>query len=188
MINLAVFASTKGTDLQAIIDETKAGKLPNINLKFALSNKKDCYALERTRQAGMKAIFLDPTGKTREEYDEECLKLCQEEEIDLILTIGYMRLFSLPFVRAYQNKIINIHPSLLPKYPGMELNVHRQVLENKESETGCTLHFVEEGMDTGKIIAQEKVTIEPGETVESLKSKVKAKEQEVIIKFLKSYA
>lgn len=188
MINLAVFASTKGTDLQAVIDEIKAGRLPEVNLKFVLSNKKDSYALERARNAGFKTVFLDPKGKTREQYDEECLKLCQSENIDLIFLTGYMRIISPVLIRGYHKKIMNIHPSLLPKYPGMDLNVHRAVLENKESETGCTLHFVDEGMDTGEIIMQEKVKIEAGETVESLKAKVQAKEQEVIIKFLRDYA
>ncbi|MBI4049570.1 MAG: phosphoribosylglycinamide formyltransferase [Candidatus Doudnabacteria bacterium] len=189
MINLAVFASTKGTDLQAIIDEIKAGGLSNVNLKFVLSNKKDAYALERARSAGIQALFLDPMGKTREEYDGECLKICREQNIDLILLIGYMKIISPVLVAAYPNKIMNIHPSLLPKYPaGMDYDVHRKVLENKETETGCTLHFVEEGVDTGEIIMQAKVKIDQGETVESLKSKVQAKEQEIIIKTLREYA
>lgn len=189
MINLAVFASTKGTDLQAIIDEIKAGRLSEVNLKFVLSNKKDAYALERARKAGIKTVFLDPADKTREAYDEECLNLCRQEKIDLILLIGYMRILSPLLIRAYPNKIMNIHPSLLPKYPGgMDYDVHRAVLENNEVETGCTLHFVDEGVDTGKIIMQEKVKIVEGETVESLKAKVQAKEQEVIIKALKEFS
>ncbi|MDP2586972.1 MAG: formyltransferase family protein, partial [Candidatus Komeilibacteria bacterium] len=94
MINLAVFASTKGTDLQAVIDATRAGDLPGVDLKFVLSDKQDCYALERARLAGVKTYFIDPKGKKREEFDVECLKICQEENVSHILLIGYMRIIT----------------------------------------------------------------------------------------------
>jgi len=181
-INLAVFASTKGTDLQAIIDAMKSGELSGVELKFVLSNKKDCYALERARLAGYKTIFIDPKGKTREEYDAKCLKICQEQQIDLIIMIGYMRIVTKVLVESYRHRIMNIHPSLLPKYPGMDLDVHREVLKNQEQETGCTLHWVTEDLDAGPIIIQEKVPIAKEETAESLKVKVQAKEKEIIIK------
>lgn len=187
IINLAVFASTKGTDLQAIIDAIKSGELSGVELKFVLSNKKDCYALERARLAGYKTIFIDPKGKTREEYDQECLKVCQEYQIDLIIMIGYMRIVTKVLVESYKNRIMNIHPSLLPKYPGMDLDVHREVLKNQEKETGCTLHWVTEELDAGPIIIQEKVPIAQGETPESLKVKVQAKEQEVILRGIKMF-
>ena len=186
-INIAVFASTKGSDLQAIINAQKAGELGQAELKFVLSDKKDCYALERAKQGGIKTYFIDPTGKSREEFDEECLKVCQAEQIDYIFLIGYMRIISQVLIQPYQNKIINIHPSLLPKYGGgMDLNVHEEVLKNKEKETGCTLHYVSEKVDEGEIILKEKVSIEPGETPESLKTKVQQKEQELILRYLKS--
>ncbi|MFA6304841.1 MAG: phosphoribosylglycinamide formyltransferase [Patescibacteria group bacterium] len=187
MINLAVFASTKGTDLQAIIEARQKGELTGIDLKFVLSDKKDCYALERARQANIKTYFIDPKGKTREEFDAECLQIAQEEKTDLILLIGYMRIITKVLIEPYKNKIINIHPSLLPKYPGMDLDVHDEVLKNKETETGCTLHFVTEEVDGGEIILQEKVAIGDNETPQSLKRKVQAKEKEVILKGLKLF-
>lgn len=186
-LNLAVFASTKGTDLGAIIEARQKGELPEADLKFVLSDKKDCYALERARAAGIKTIFIDPKGKKREEFDIECLKICQEHNIDLIVLIGYMRIISKVLVEPYRNRIINIHPSLLPKYPGMDLDVHREVLKNKEKESGCTLHFVTEELDAGPIIIQEKVPIDPGETPESLKAKVQEKEKEVILRGLRMF-
>lgn len=189
-INLAVFASTKGTNLQAIIDGIRDGSLDFVDLKFVLSNKKNCYALERAHRAGLKTFFIDSNGKTREEFDEECLQICQENEIDLILLIGYMRIITPLLISKYKNKIMNIHPSLLPKYPGMDLDVHQEVLQNNEKESGCTLHFIDIGVDTGPIILQAKVKVDKDETPESLKTKVQAKEQEVIIaglnKFFKS--
>ncbi len=186
-INLAVFASTKGTDFQAIIDALKSGELTGVDLKFVLSNKKDCYALERARLAGFKTVFIDTKGKSREEFDQECLKVCQEHQIDLIILIGYMRIITPALINAYKNKMMNIHPSLLPKYPGMDLDVHQEVLSNNEKETGCTLHFVTEELDGGPIIIQEKVSIEEGETVESLRDKIQALEQTVILKGIKQF-
>lgn len=184
-MNLAVFASTKGTDLQAVIDAIKSGDLEGVHLKFVLSHKADAYAMERARKAGVKTVFLDPKGKTREEYDAECLKLCQERHIDLILFIGYMRLVTKILIEPYRNRILNIHPSLLPKYPGMDLDVHKAVLEAGEKETGCTLHFVDEGADTGPIYIQKKLALREGETPESLKERVQKLEQEVILEGIK---
>ena len=187
-INLTVFASTRGTDLQAIIDAQKSGEMPDAELKFALSDKKECYALERSRQAGIKTVFINPQGKTREECDAECLKICQAENIDLIVLIGYMRIITKVLIEPYQDKIVNIHPSLLPKYPGMDLDVHKEVLKNQEKETGCTLHFVTEDLDAGPVILQEKVIIAENETPESLKAKVQEKEKEVILKGIRMFA
>ena len=183
-INLAIFASTKGTDLQAIIDAKKSGSLDKVSLKFVLSDKKDSGALEKARNGGIKDIFLDPKGKKRKEYDRECLRICKENNVDLILLIGYMRIISSVLIESYKNRIINIHPSLLPKYPGMDLDVHKAVLEAGEKETGCTLYFIDEGVDTGRIISQERVAILHGDTPKSLKKRVQEKEQEVILKGL----
>ena len=167
-INLAVFASTKGTDLQAIIDAKESGNLEFADLKFVLSNKKDCYALERARKAGINTIYINQKNKNREKFDAECLKVCQEHKIDLIVLIGYMRIMTSVIINPYKNRIMNIHPSLLPKYPGMDLDVHKEVLFNKEKESGCTLHFVNEDLDGGPTIIQKKVKIVENETVESL--------------------
>ena len=187
-INLTVFASTRGTDLQAIIDARQKGELRDVDLKFVLSDKKECYALERAKQAGIKTVFINPQGKTREEFDAECLKICQAENIDLIVLIGYMRIITKVLIEPYQDKIVNIHPSLLPKYPGMDLDVHKEVLKNQEKETGCTLHFVTEDLDAGPVILQEKVIIAENETPESLKAKVQEKEKEVILKGIRMFA
>ena len=188
MINLAVFASTRGTDLQAIINAKQKGELDNVCLKFVLSDKKNCYALERARKAGFKTIFVNPQGKTRGSFDKECLKICQEHNIDLILLIGYMRIVTPVLIEPFRNRIYNIHPSLLPKYPGMDLDVHLEVLKNNEKETGCTLHIVSEEVDRGPIIMQAKVPIEKNDTPKTLKEKVQTKEQEVILKGIKIFA
>jgi phosphoribosylglycinamide formyltransferase-1 len=183
-INLAVFASTRGTDLQAIIDAKNEGSLEHVNIRLVLSNKADCFALERAGNAGIKTVFVDPKGKNRLEFDAECLRICEENEINLIYLIGYMRIISGVLISAYQGKILNIHPSLLPKYPGMDLDVHAEVIRNGETETGCTLHFVTEDLDAGPIFLQEKVELSKDETPESLKEKVQELEKKLVVKGL----
>ena len=187
-IKLAVFASTRGTDLQALIEAIKAGELAFADLKFVLSNKEECGAVEKAKAAGIKTYFVNPPGKTREEYDGECLKICRENGIDLILLVGYMRIMTSVIIEPYRKRIMNIHPSLLPKYPGMDLNVHAEVLKNGEKESGCTLHFVTEELDSGPVILQKKVEVSENETPESLKAKVQLKEQEAILEGLKLFA
>lgn len=187
MINIAVLGSTKGTDLQAIIDATEAKKI-DAKISFVLSNKKDAYILERAKKHNIKAIFLDPNNKTKEEYDKEIDNLLQEHKVELVLLIGYMKLISSWFVQKWLNKVMNIHPSLLPKYAGgIDTNIHEKVLKNKDKETGCSLIFIDEGADTGPIIFQKAVSVED-DTVDSLKQKVQKAEQEVLLKGIELFA
>lgn len=181
-MNICVLASTNGTDLQAIIDEMKAGKMPGIELKFVLVDREDCGAAEKAKKAGIPLIFLNPLGPDgkkleREAYDRLLATQCQAYGIDLIVLVGWMRILSPWFVRQFPKKIVNVHPSLLPKYPGMDLNVHEEVLKNAEKESGMTIHYVDEGVDTGEILLQKTVVIEQGETVDSLKKKVQELEK-----------
>ncbi|MBI3034883.1 phosphoribosylglycinamide formyltransferase [Candidatus Woesearchaeota archaeon] len=182
MLRLGVLASTKATDMQAIIDAIISKKL-NAVISVVISNKADAYALERAEKHNIKAVFIDPKGREREQYDREIAKILDESKVDLILLIGYMRFLSPWFVNKYKNRIMNIHPSLLPKYAGgMDKDVHAEVLKNREKVTGATLHFVDEGADTGPIIMQKEVKIENDETIGSLKEKVQKAEQEIIVK------
>lgn len=188
---IAVLASTNGTDLQAIIDEIKADKMPGIELSVVVSNKQTSYALERAETQGYKTVFIDPKGKSRTEYDMEVAKILTENQIDLVCLIGYMRILSPEFVRQFPHKIINVHPALMPKFSGpgfFGANVHEEVLKAGETESGCTIHFVDEGVDTGKIIIQEKVSIEPNETVESLKNKVQVLEKKLYPEVIRKFA
>ena len=187
MLRLGILASTKGTDMQAIIDAINSKKL-NAVISVGISNKQDAYALERAKKYGIKAVFIDSKGKEREEYDREITKVLEENKVDLILLIGYMKILSPWFVRKYKNRIMNIHPSLLPAYAGgMDGDVHAEVIKNKEKVTGATLHFVDEGADTGPIILQKEVRIDENETVDSLKEKVQKAEQEIIVKAVDLY-
>jgi phosphoribosylglycinamide formyltransferase-1 len=187
IMNIGVLASTKASDLQAVIDATEAKEL-NIKISVVISNKEDAYALERARKHNLDAVFINSKGKEREDFDREVSKELEKHDVDLILAIGYMRILSSWFVNKYKNKIMNIHPSLLPAFAGgMDKDVHAEVLKAGVKETGCTLHFVDESVDSGPIILQKKVNVEKNETIESLKAKVQKAEQEVIVKALKLY-
>ncbi len=187
---IGVLASTRGTDLQAIIDEMKAGKMPGIELSVVISNKEMAFALERARLHGCEAVFVDPqkfvdpsgNGKpNREKYDEELAKIFKERQVDLIVLIGYMRILTPTFVRNFPRRIINVHPALMPKFSGpgfFGANVHEEVLKAGEKESGCTIHFVDEGVDTGDIIVQKKVTIDEDDTAETLQTKVQNLEKQ----------
>lgn len=189
---IGVLASTKGTDLQAIIDEINDGKMPGIEIAVVLSNKKKAYALERARLQEVKALFVSPKGKTREEYDIELAKILKEHEVDLVCLIGYMRILSPEFVKQFPGRIINVHPALMPKFSGPGFygaNVHEEVLKSGDKETGCTIHIVDEGVDTGEILIQKTVKVTEDDTPDTLKDKVQALEKkwypEVIRRFAK---
>ncbi|MBT3865211.1 phosphoribosylglycinamide formyltransferase [Candidatus Peregrinibacteria bacterium] len=178
---IAVLASTNGTDLQAIIDEMKAGKMPGIELTCIISNKKSCYALERARNQGYKAIFVNPRDRTREEFDEKVAEILRKYEVDLVVLVGYMRILSEQFVKKFPQKIINVHPALIPKFCGADFfgtSVHEAVLAAGEKETGMTIHYVDEGCDTGEIILQKTCLVSPDDTPDTLKTKVQALEKQ----------
>lgn len=186
-IKLGVLASTRGTDMQAIIDEIEAGRL-DAGIEVVISNKEDAYALERARKHGIEAVFVDGKGKSREEFDKEIIKILKEKNVDLVLLIGYMRILSSEFVNAYRNKIMNVHPSLLPAFGGgMDKGVHQAILDYGVKVTGCTIHFVDESIDAGPIIVQKVVEIAEDETVGSLKGKVQAAEKEGFIEAIKLF-
>lgn len=177
---IAVLASTRGTDLQAIIDEMKAGRL-TAELACVVSNVKNCYALERAHAEGFKTHFVDSKEKSRIEFDRELVGILKNEKVGLVVLVGYMRILTPYFISEFKGRIINVHPALLPKFGGKNFygqNVHEAVLASGEKETGMTIHFIDEGVDTGKIILQKKCPVLPGDTAETLKERVQALEKE----------
>ncbi|MEM3541787.1 MAG: phosphoribosylglycinamide formyltransferase [Candidatus Methanomethylicia archaeon] len=187
-LRIGVLGSTRGTDLEGIFKAIEDGRLRDVEVVCVISNKRDAYILERARQRGVEAIFIDPKGKDRETYDREVAAELDKRGVDLILLIGYMRILSPWFVNKYRWKIMNIHPSLLPAFAGgMDLEVHKAVLDYGVKVTGCTLHFVDEGVDTGPIILQKAVPVEEDDTPDTLKPKVQKAEQEIIIEAIKLF-
>ena len=180
MFRIGVLASTRGTDLQAIIDEMKADRMPGIELAVVISNKEDAYALQRAKEQGYKAIFIDPKDKSREEFDQEMLQILKEEKVDLVVLVGYMKILSTLFVKSFPKKIINVHPALIPKFCGKNFfgsSVHEAVLAAHEKETGMTIHYVEEGVDTGEIIIQKTCPVLTTDTPDTLKDRVQTLEK-----------
>jgi phosphoribosylglycinamide formyltransferase 1 len=181
MHRLGILGSTRGTDMQAIIDAINQKQL-SASINIVLSNKKDAYILERARLHHIEAVFVDPTHLSREEYDKKLSQLLRHYEVDIVILIGYMRILSAEFVAAWRNKIINVHPSLLPAFAGgMDSNVHQAVLNAGVKETGCTVHYVTEDVDAGPIIIQKKCSVLAEDTVESLKERVQKLEGEALI-------
>lgn len=192
-MNIAVLASTNGTDLQALIDARDAGNLEKVNISVLIVNKEACGAVVKALDAGIPVEHvdgLDDDGKKvdREAYDRIVDEICREYEVDMIACIGWMRILSPWFVQQWERKIINVHPSLLPKYPGMDLSVHEEVLKNGEKETGMTIHYVDEGVDSGEIILQKSVEVAADDTAESLKAKVQELEKKGYVEVLKAFA
>lgn len=184
MKHLAILGSTRGTDLQAIIDAI-AGEQLDATIEVVVSNKADAYILERAKKHGLNAVCINSKGKAREVYDAEVRAELKKYKIDLVVLIGYMRILSPEFVRAYPRKIINVHPSLLPAFAGgMDTDVHAEVLKAGVKETGCTVHYVDEGVDTGEIILQKKCAVESTDTPETLKIKVQKLEGEALVEVI----
>ena len=185
MIKIGVLGSTKGTDLQAILDAINDGQL-DAEVSVVVSNRESAYILERAKSHGVPTFFIPHQGKAREEFDREMTAAMQNYGVELVLLIGFMRILSAEFCRDWHDRILNVHPSLLPKYTGgMDTNVHAEVIKNGDAETGCTIHFVTEEVDAGPILSQKKCTVTPEDTVESLKTKVQALEGEAFIEAIK---
>lgn len=154
---LGVLVSGNGTNLQAIIDQIENGALA-AKISLVISNKKDAFALERARKRGIETVFIDPKSfPGKEEYDQAMVDLLKAESVDLICLAGFMRILRKGFIKAFAGKIINIHPSLLPAFPG--LHPQQQALDHGVKFSGCTVHFVDEGVDSGPIILQSVVPV-----------------------------
>ena len=172
MINIGVLGSTNGTDLQFILDAIDTGTL-NANVSVVISNKEDSYILKRAQAHNTPNVFISHKNKDREDFDSEMTVVLKEHKVELVLLIGFMRILSSDFCNEWSGKILNVHPSLLPKYAGgMDTNVHEEVLRNNDKETGCTIHLVTNEVDGGPIIIQKKCMVDSDDTIESLKTKV----------------
>lgn len=176
MLKIAVLVSGGGTNLQAIIDKIENGTIENAEIKVVISNKKDAYALERAKKHGISGEYLSPKDfEKRQDFDAALLDTLQRHQVDLIVLAGYLVIVPQNVVSAYANRIINIHPSLIPSFCGdgfYGLKVHEAVLARGNKVTGATVHFVDEGTDTGPIILQKAVYVQEGDTPEILQKRV----------------
>lgn len=176
MIRVGVLVSGGGTNLQAIIDAVKSGDITNASLEVVLSNKKDAYALTRAKENNIAAeCVCIKDYETREEFNQALIEKLDAYNLDLIVLAGFLVVLPPELIAKYRNKIINIHPSLIPSFCGngfYGLHVHEKALERGVKVTGATVHFVDEGTDTGPIIYQKAVEVLPGDTPEILQKRV----------------
>ncbi|WP_431225715.1 phosphoribosylglycinamide formyltransferase [Serratia sp. L9] len=174
MKKIVVLVSGQGSNLQALIDACQQGRIA-ANIVAVFSNKAQAYGLQRAQEAGIAAHALDAKDFTdREAFDAELAQAIDQYQPDLVVLAGYMRILSNPFVQHFAGRMLNIHPSLLPKYPG--LHTHRQAIDNGDSEHGTSVHFVTEQLDGGPVILQAKVPIFPGDEEDEVIERVQSQE------------
>jgi phosphoribosylglycinamide formyltransferase-1 len=166
---IGVLVSGRGSNLQALIDAARRGALGG-EVAVVVSNVEGALGLERARQAGIPAVFRDHRGKKREAFDAEIVEVLRVHHVDLVCLAGFMRLLSPVFVRAFPGRIVNVHPALLPAFPGLE--AQRQAWEHGAKVSGVTVHLVDEGLDSGPIVAQEAVPVRSTDTPETLAARI----------------
>ena len=189
-LRVAVLASGRGSNLQAVIDAVEAGQV-QAHIVAVISNKKDAIALERARKHGLKDLFVDPkpfAGRpdSREAYDRALLEILQQHDVELVLLAGYMKIVTAVLVDAYANRMMNIHPSLLPSFPG--LDVQKKAIDWGCKVAGCTVHFVTEGVDEGPIIIQAAVPILDDDTSETLAARILVQEHTIYPRAVQLFA
>lgn len=163
----------------ALVDAVQSGEIPASEVAVVVSDKRDAAGIEKAKERGVETLVIERRGRTREEHDAEIVAALKERGVELVCLAGYMRLLSPMFVRAFPNRIINIHPSLLPAYPG--LHVHERVIAAGETRSGCTVHFVDEQLDHGPVILQREVPVLPGDTPETLAARILEQEHPAYI-------
>lgn len=169
MKRVGVLVSGRGSNLQALLDAARRGELGG-EIAVVVSNVEEALGLERARQAGIPAVFRDHRGKKREAFDAEIVEILRAHHVDLVCLAGFMRLLSPAFVSAFPGRVVNIHPALLPAFPG--LDAQRQAWEHGAKVSGTTVHLVDEGLDSGPIVAQEAVPVLSGDTPEKLAARI----------------
>jgi phosphoribosylglycinamide formyltransferase-1 len=174
---IGVLLSGRGSNFEALADAVAAGRIPNAEIALVLSNREDAPGIARARARGIAAQVIPSKGLQREAYDRLAVAALREKQVDLICLAGFMRLLSPYFIQAFPNRILNIHPSLLPAFPGLE--AQRQALDYGVKFVGCTVHFVDENLDAGPIVLQAVVPVQDDDTEETLSARILAEEHRI---------
>lgn len=182
-MKLGILISGRGSNMSAIVKAVQSGQIPDSKVAVVISDKKSAAGLEKAHTRGIETIVVPRNKRTREEHDAEIIAELKKRDVELVCLAGYMRLLSPEFIRAFPNKIVNIHPSLLPAFPG--LDAQKQAFDYGVKISGCTVHFVDEHLDHGAIILQKAVEVTDDETVESLSAKILEHEHALYIEALK---
>jgi phosphoribosylglycinamide formyltransferase-1 len=167
---LGILLSGRGSNFLAIAESIHQGRIANAKIAVVISNRRDAPGIEAARNAGLPTQIIEPKGRSRTEHDAEIIAVLRANQVDLVCLAGYMRLLSAEFVRAFPRRILNIHPSLLPAFPG--LDAQRQALEYGATVSGCTVHFVDEELDHGVIILQRTVPVFPQDDERALSARI----------------
>jgi phosphoribosylglycinamide formyltransferase-1 len=175
--HIGVLLSGRGSNFDALAASVAAGRIPNAEISIVVSNRETAQGIEKARARGIEARVIPSKGLEREAYDRLVVAALQEKNVDLVCLAGYMRLLSPYFVAAFPQRILNIHPSLLPAFPGLE--PQRQALEHGAKFSGCTVHFVDENLDAGPIVMQAAVPIEGGDTPDTLAERILREEHRI---------
>ena len=187
-LKVCVLGSTRGTALQGVLDARSTGVL-EVEIPLVISDRPTAPILERVAAHGIEARSMSPAGMTREAYDQRVSEALETAGANLVLLIGYMRILSAGFVETWRDRLLNVHPSLLPAFGGlMDARVHEAVLASGVAETGCTIHQVTEEVDGGPIVLQKRCAVLPGDTVESLRTRVQALEQAAFVEVLRGWS
>ncbi len=182
-MKIGILISGRGSNMTAIIEAVQSGQIPDSEVAVMISDKPRAEGLEKAKARGVETIVITRNKRTREEHDAEIITELQKRNVELVCLAGYMRLLSKEFVRAFPNKIVNIHPSLLPSFPG--LDAQKQAIDYGVKISGCTVHFVDEDLDHGAIILQKAVEVDDQDTAESLSVKILAHEHALYSEALK---
>ena len=174
---IGILLSGRGSNFEALADSVAAGRIPDAEIAVGISNREGAPGIERAAARGLDARTIPSKGLEREAYDRQVAAVLQEKQVDLVCLAGYMRLLSPFFIAAFPGRILNIHPSLLPAFPGLESQ--RQALEHGAKFSGCTVHFVDENLDAGPIVLQAIVPIEDADTPETLSGRVLREEHRI---------
>ena len=177
MIRLGILISGRGSNMLALADAADEGRIPGAEIALVVSDHASAAGLDRAKERGLSTVVIERRGRSREEHDRETVAALREHKVDIVCLAGYMRLLSGYFIEAYRRRILNIHPSLLPAFPG--LAAHKQVLEHGVKWTGCTVHFVDETLDGGPIIAQRIVPVLDEDTEETLSARILEQEHKL---------
>ena len=174
---IGILISGRGSNMVALADAVREGRVPGTELALVISDQPDAAGLAKAKERGIETLVIERGGRKRTEHDREVVAALQAHQVDLVCLAGYMRVLSREFIEAFRGRILNIHPSLLPSFPG--LDAQKQAIEHGVKWTGCTVHFVDETLDGGPIIAQRAVPVSDDDTVESLSARILRQEHEL---------
>ncbi|MBX3294925.1 MAG: phosphoribosylglycinamide formyltransferase [Acidobacteria bacterium] len=182
-MEIGILISGRGSNMVALVDAVASGEIPASEVAVVISDKADAAGLAKAEERGVETLVIERKGRKREEHDAEIVAALKDRGVEIVCLAGYMRLLSPMFVRAFPDRIINIHPSLLPAYPG--LNVHERVIAAGEKRSGCTVHYVDELLDHGEVILQREVPVLPDDTPETLSARILEQEHGAYVEAVK---